>query len=133
MTKSCLTALLLACACFVGANERFNDPFSPISQTALSQLAEPITAENRLLQHTSCNINSLLLIDHFPLAQLKVIGLIHYANHSVVLWSTPDNVIIDSRLNDVIAQDQWQITAIETRRIVLQRCQTPSLQRSIPL
>ncbi|KAE9525364.1 hypothetical protein [Testudinibacter aquarius] len=133
MTKSCLTALLLACTCFVGAKERFNDPFSPTSQPSNRQLANPIAAESPLSQATGCDVNNLRLIDNLPLAQLNVIGLIHYADHSVVLWTTPDEVIIDSRLNDVISQDQWQIIAIETQRIVLQHCQTPSLQRSIPL
>ncbi|MDH2999273.1 hypothetical protein A1D23_04025 [Chelonobacter oris] len=127
--KFFLTALLLCCRPALAADQTaLTDPFSPSSAANADSSLSPLqTVENQ------CGDNTEWLMDNWPLQQLKPIGLIHYPQYAVVLWLTPTEVIIDSRLNHVIAEEQWQIVNIENRQIRLQNCQNPAQQKTIHL
>ncbi|MGR6981947.1 hypothetical protein ACUHGC_11405 [Testudinibacter sp. P27/CKL/0425] len=125
MIKFFLTALCCFVCLSTHANDNltasaFHDPFAP-----------QFTAE--LPSASNCNSTEDWLLDHLPLEQLKLIGLIQYADHAVALWLTPSAVVIDSRLDQLIAQEQWQIVQIEAQRVRLQHCQQPSQQKTIHL
>lgn len=121
-----LSLFLFAGPLTLAANDNaIQDPFAPQPPT----LAVADAGLN-------CSESSEWLMDTLPLAELKPVGLIQYGKaetDAVVLWLTANGVIIDSRLNHVIAQEQWQIVQIETQRIRLQQCGNPSQLKTIHL
>ncbi|MGR3807549.1 hypothetical protein SAMN05660772_01152 [Pasteurella testudinis DSM 23072] len=130
MNKFYLTALLCVCCPVLATDSTFADPF------VLKQSVATVSPTKNAITPpagSQCTPDSLLLMDTLPLEQIKPVGLIRYHEYAIVLWATPDEVIIDSRLHDVVSQQQWQIVAIEAQRIRLQSCHDPQLQRHIHL
>ncbi|MGV6988632.1 hypothetical protein ACWA5Z_07005 [Testudinibacter sp. P80/BLE/0925] len=122
-----LLSLLLFASHFTlaASNDMGQDPF------AFAPRQTPPSVGNAAL---NCTEPGDWLMDTLPLVQLKPVGVIQYgSDDAVVLWLTANGVIIDSRLEQVIAQEQWQIVQIEAQRIRLQQCGNPSQQKTIHL
>lgn len=116
-----LLLTLLYCSNTLNANPPFSDPFMP-QENATHNTTLP-----------NCTDHYDLLMDNWPLDQLKPIGIVQYATHTRLLWITPNNVLIDTQQNQVVAQEHWKISQIEPDQITLQSCQAAEQQKKLTL
>lgn len=126
-----LISIIFVFSPFALANEtNFSDPFVPkttMQNSAHQTLAvsqKSASGEVTESSTMSCQTEKALLMSDWPLEQLKLIGLFSNHEKQILWWLTPTQSVVSSELNDVIAQEQWQVSAIESQAVTLQSCHT---------